>query len=80
MLDFSHIQATPGVDIQSFFGDSDASYTHACEVSHHPQVEPIILWCKQNLDDTWRWQIVETSGNSPGRYIFYFNIKVSKYV
>lgn len=55
------------------FGDSDASYTHACEVSHHPQVEPIILWCKQNLDDTWRWQIVETSGNSPGRYIFYFN-------
>ena len=25
MLDFSHVVSTPGVDIQSFFGDSDAS-------------------------------------------------------
>ena len=32
MLDFSHIQATPGVDIQSFFGDSDASGQSATNI------------------------------------------------
>lgn len=33
MLDFSHIQATPGVDIQSFFGDTDASGQSATNIT-----------------------------------------------
>ena len=52
-----------------------ASFNHAHEiVKPFGQIEQVINWCKNELIDEWRWQLVETSsGSRPGRYIFYFD-------
>jgi hypothetical protein len=37
-------------------------------------LDNIIDWCKLNMSDQWRWQLVRTSTDrDPGRYIFYFD-------
>jgi hypothetical protein len=37
-------------------------------------LDPVIEWCKNELEPSWRWDIIDMSGsNSPGRYAFYFN-------
>ena len=37
-------------------------------------LDSVIDWCKQNMCDEWRWQLVKTSTDrEPGRYIFYFD-------
>lgn len=37
-------------------------------------LEPILAWCKSELQQDWRWQMVEMSTDiRPGRYIFYFD-------
>jgi hypothetical protein len=51
------------------------SFNHAREISRpFGQIDRIIDWCKTELVDEWRWQVVTTSSDrTPGRYIFYFD-------
>lgn len=37
-------------------------------------VDAVISWCKSEMTNDWRWQVVEMSSDiRPGRYIFYFD-------
>lgn len=37
-------------------------------------LEPILEWCKKELREDWRWQMIDMSTDQrPGRYIFYFD-------
>lgn len=51
------------------------SFNHAHEIiKPFGQIEQVINWCKNELTDEWRWQMVEISSDQrPGRYIFYFD-------
>lgn len=51
------------------------SFNHAHEiVKPFGQVERVLDWCKNQLVDEWRWQLLEVSSDQrPGRYIFYFD-------
>ena len=51
------------------------SFNHAHEiVKPFGQVERVLDWCKNQLVDGWRWQLLEVSSDQrPGRYIFYFD-------
>jgi hypothetical protein len=51
------------------------SFPHAKEIAKPwGQLEPIIAWCKGELEHDWRWQMVDmASDHGPGRYIFYFD-------
>lgn len=38
------------------------------------RLEPVLAWCKSEIQDDWRWQMVDMSNDQrPGRYIFYFD-------
>ena len=67
----------PGADNhrQSVDSRSRDSFNFAREVVKPWGVlEPMLAWCKQELLDDWRWQLVEMSTDQrPGRYIFYFD-------
>lgn len=54
---------------------SKESFNHACEiVKAFGVLEAVLAWCKANLQDEWRWQLVEMSSDiKPGRYIFFFD-------
>jgi hypothetical protein len=51
------------------------SFDYAREIARpFGQIDRIIEWCKTELVDEWRWQVVATSSDrTPGRYIFYFD-------
>mgnify|MGYP003349982524 FL=1 len=51
------------------------SFNHAQEiVKPFGEIEHVLDWCKSELQDEWRWQLVDVSStNRPGRYIFYFD-------
>lgn len=51
------------------------SFPYAREISKPwGGLESVLAWCKQELEEDWRWQMVEMSTNlRPGRYIFYFD-------
>ena len=54
---------------------SRESFAFAREV-HLPfgEIDGVLDWCKHELRDTWRWQLIEASSDiQPGRYIFYFD-------
>lgn len=37
-------------------------------------LEPMLAWCKSELQSDWRWQMIDMSSEKrPGRYIFYFD-------
>lgn len=51
------------------------SFNFAREI-HRPygHLDAVLQWCKSELQEDWRWQMVEMSyGTQPGRYIFYFD-------
>jgi hypothetical protein len=51
------------------------SFSHAREI-HKPfgELDRVLAWCKTELLDEWRWQLVSGSTDQrPGRYIFYFD-------
>jgi hypothetical protein len=51
------------------------SFAHATEIiKPFGVLESVLDWCKSELMDDWRWQLVEMSSDiKPGRYIFYFD-------
>ena len=51
------------------------SFKHAVEIGKpFGGVDTVISWCKNEMQDDWRWQLVEMSSDiRPGRYIFYFD-------
>ena len=37
-------------------------------------LDSVLAWCKMELTDTWRWQLIELSASTlPGKYVFYFD-------
>ena len=37
-------------------------------------IEQILDWCKDELLEEWRWQLIEVSNDHrPGRYCFFFD-------
>lgn len=51
------------------------SFNHAKEISKlYGEIERVLDWCKTELIEDWRWQLVEMSTPTrPGRYVFYFD-------
>ena len=51
------------------------SFSHAKEiVQPFGGLDSVISWCKQTMENEWRWQLCEVSSDiRPGRYIFYFD-------
>jgi hypothetical protein len=51
------------------------SFRYAREIAKpFGQLDGILDWCKSELRDDWRWQLVDMSTDQrPGRYIFYFD-------
>ena len=51
------------------------SFNHAAEiVKPFGVLEQVLDWCKNELRDEFRWQLVEMSSDiKPGRYIFFFD-------
>lgn len=38
------------------------------------ELDRVIDWCKTELTDQWRWQLIDVSSDRrPGRYVFYFD-------
>jgi hypothetical protein len=67
----------PGADrmVRQIDHRSRDSFAHAREVvKGWGGLEPILDWCKTELEDDWRWQLIDMSSDiCPGRYIFYFD-------
>ena len=57
-----------------YMRDKD-SFNYAQEISKELGVlERVLDWCKEELVNEWRWQLIDVSSNhKPGRYIFYFD-------
>ena len=54
------------------------TFSFSCEIDKGVGcIQEVIDWCKNELNEKWRWNIVETSGESPGKYIFYFDSEKS---
>lgn len=54
---------------------SKDSFVFAKEVSKPwGGIDPVISWCKTELQQDWRWQLLEpSSDHRPGRYCFFFD-------
>jgi hypothetical protein len=67
----------PGADrmVRQIDHRSRDSFAHAREVvKPWGGLEPILAWCKTELEGDWRWQLIDMSSDiRPGRYIFYFD-------
>ena len=67
----------PGADnrIGAWHQRDKTSFNHAREITKpFGALDPVIRWCKAELSEDWRWQMVEMSTDQrPGRYIFYFD-------
>ena len=57
------------------FNRDQDSFDHAQEITKQFGVlESVLDWCKEELVEEWRWQLIEVSSDDrPGRYIFYFD-------
>lgn len=51
------------------------SFNYAREITKpFGELDRVLAWCKTELLDEWRWQLVDVSTDQrPGRYIFYFD-------
>lgn len=54
---------------------SKESFPYSREITKpFGQLDRVIAWCKTELIDTWRWQLIDVSNDvRPGRYVFYFD-------
>jgi len=52
-----------------------ASFNHAQEISKpFGQIELVLDWCKSEIINEWRWQLIDVSSDrKPGRYCFFFD-------
>ena len=66
-------KAYPGYNPK--FVKDQGSYSYAKRITKpFGVVEQVLEWCREELTDEWRWQLVEVSSDrKPGEYIFYFN-------
>jgi hypothetical protein len=64
-------QLTP---IHHWMRDRD-SFHHAREIEKSfGVIEHVLDWCKSELSQEWRWQLLQTSSDTkPGRYCFFFD-------
>jgi hypothetical protein len=72
-----HKEIQPNTLLKSpmaFNRDQD-SFNYAQEIAKPFGVlESVLDWCKEELVEEWRWQLIEVSSDHrPGRYIFYFD-------
>ena len=60
---------------QGEFIQPKEGYNHACRiVKSFGVIEQILDWCKREIPNEWRWQLVQVSSDHhDGRYIFYFD-------
>jgi hypothetical protein len=67
-----HERALP---IYGNFNRKKDSFSFAKEVTRPwGGLDPILSWCKSELQHDWRWQVVDmVNDRQPGRYIFYFD-------
>jgi hypothetical protein len=67
----SHAQAM----LRQIDSRSRESFAHAMEVQRDwGGLEPILSWCKAELQGDWRWQLVDMATDQrPGRYCFFFD-------
>jgi hypothetical protein len=85
-MSITQCEATPsGLEhadamLQQIDHRSADSFRYAREIRRSwGQLEPVLTWCKQELTDVWRWQMVDMSTSNQrgaeyaGRYIFYFD-------
>lgn len=67
----------PGADrmVRQIDHRSRESFAFAREVAKPwGGLEPILAWCRSEIQDDWRWQLIDVSSDiRPGRYIFYFD-------
>lgn len=58
----------------AYMRDRD-SFGYAKEISKEFGVlESVLDWCKEELVEEWRWQLIEVSSDrKPGRYCFFFD-------
>ena len=66
---------TVSPDLVKYHSRDKESFPYAREISKpFGALDPVIRWCKDELQEDWRWQMVEMSNDQrPGRYIFYFD-------
>ena len=53
----------------------ERSFAHAQQITRpYGDIDHILAWCKSELVETWRWQMLEMAAPTrPGRYIFFFD-------
>lgn len=53
----------------------ERSFAHAQRITRsYGDIDHILTWCKSELVEEWRWQMVEMAApQRPGRYIFFFD-------
>jgi hypothetical protein len=72
MLVRSKPKLKPPIDYADRSGQSFAYVKEI--VKEFGKIEHVLDWCKKELVNEWRWQLVELSSDTrPGRYIFYFD-------
>lgn len=51
------------------------SFSYVREIAKpHGKLDIVLAWCKTELEQEWRWQLVEpSSDHRPGRYCFFFD-------
>ena len=61
--------------LQDIYGREKESFAHAQAIEKsYGALGDVLDWCKSELAEDWRWQMVEMSNDvRPGRYIFYFD-------
>ena len=52
-----------------------SSFPYTKEISKpFGKIDEILSWCRTELVDDWRWQLIEPSSDiRQGRYVFYFD-------
>jgi len=59
----------------NFKSRAKESFQHVMEIDKpYGVLETVLEWCKTNLQEDWRWQLVQVSSDkTPGHYTFYFD-------
>lgn len=63
------------IQVDDYASRTQDSFRYDCEIAKpFGKIDTILDWCKHELRDEWRWQLIAASGDQrPGRYHFYFD-------